>query len=131
MSQFVRGYQKDAGVDIVLDYPMTILPGFQTIHLQAKYTPGDGEVAFLVSRGSTAQKGIFPIMVAIDTGYDGNLTAWVFNASGMVHRFEKGDRVFGIVNFKLGEDRVDFTVAKEGERGSNKLASSGGNSNGK
>lgn len=130
MSEFVRGYKKDAGVDIVLDYPLTIIPGFQVIHLTSKYTPGDGEVAFLISRGSTANRGIFPIMVAIDTGYDGFLTAWVFNASGMVQHFEKGDRVFGIVNLKLGEDRVEFEVAKPGERGSNKLASSGGTTDG-
>lgn len=127
MSEFVRGYKKDAGVDIVLDAELVIAPGFQTINLDAEYTPGDGEAAFLVSRGSTAAKGIMPIAVAIDTGFTGKITAWVFNASGRYHTFQKGDRVFGIVNFKLGEDRVDFVVAKPGERGSNKLASSGGN----
>jgi len=130
MTQFVRGYQKDAGVDIVLEHPLTIIPGFQAIQLKTQYTPGDGEVAFLISRGSTANKGIFTIMVAIDAGYDGNITAWVFNASGVTHNFCAGERVFAIVNLKLGEDRVQFTVAKEGKRGANKLASSGGNSNG-
>lgn len=130
MSNFVRGYKKDAGVDIVLDSELVIIPGFQTINLNIKYTPGDGEAAFLVSRGSTAAKGIFPIMVAIDTGFTGKVTAWVFNASGYYHVFQPGDRVFGIVNLKLGEDRVDFEVAKPGNRGSNKLASSGGNTNG-
>lgn len=127
MSQFVRGYKKDAGVDIVLTEDLIILPGFQVIDLGIQYTPGDGEAAFLVSRGSTAQRGIFPITVAIDTGYTGNVTAWVMNVSGVNHHFEKGDRVFGIVNLKLGEDRVEYTVAKDGERGDNKLASSGGN----
>lgn len=131
MSQFLRGYKKDAGVDIILAQPLQILPGFQTIQLTTKYTPGDGEVAFLISRGSTANRGIFPLMVAIDTGYEGNITAWVFNASGLTHNFDTGDRVFSIVNLKLGEDRVDFDVAKKGERGFNKLASSGGNSNGR
>lgn len=126
MNQFVRGYKKDAGVDIVMDHPLVIQPGFNTFILPAQYTPGDDEVAFLVARGSTAAKGIFPIPVAIDTGYDGKITAWVFNASGLVHNFAAGDRIFGVVNLKLGEDRVGFTVAKEGERGSNKLASSGG-----
>jgi len=129
MSNFIRGYQKDAGVDVVLDRSLSIRPGFQIIPLNVKYTPGDGEVAFLVSRGSTANKGIFTLMVAIDTGYVGNITAWVFNTSGITHVFEKGDRVFGIVNFKLGEDRVEFEVAKKGERGINKLASSGGTTN--
>lgn len=129
-SRFVRGYKQDAGVDMVLEEDLVIQPGFQTITLDMKYTPGDGEVAFLISRGSTARKGIFPIMVAIDTGFTGYLSAWVINVSGMVQIFPKGDRVFGVVNLKLGEDRVDFAVAKEGKRGENKLASSGGNTNG-
>jgi len=129
MGQFVRGYKKDAGVDIVLDEDLILLPGFQTINLKVKYTPGDGEAAFLISRGSTAAKGIFPISVAIDTGFTGNITAWIFNASGIIQTFVKGDRVFGIVNFKLGEDRVEYSIAKKGERGENKLASSGGNTN--
>lgn len=126
MNNFVRGYQKDAGVDIVLEKMLVIHPGYQAIDLEVKYTPGDKEVAFLVSRGSTANKGIFPIMVAIDTGYEGNITAWVINATDKTWVFHPGDRVFGIVNFKLGEDRVDFKVSKPGERGSNKLGSSGG-----
>lgn len=126
MTEYVRGYKDDAGVDIVLDRPMLITPGFNKIELNTKYTPGEGEVAFLVPRGSTAAKGIFPIMVAIDTGYDGTLTGFIINATNERYVFKPGDRVFGIVNFKLGKDRVDFTIAKDGKRGSNKLASSGG-----
>ena len=124
-SKYVRGYEKDAGLDIVLNDLLTIKPGFQTIVLPARYTPGDGEVAFLISRGSTAARGIFPIMVAIDTGYEGLITAWVVNTSSHTHRFLPGERVFGIVNLKLGEDRAEFEIMKKGERGSNKLASSG------
>ena len=63
-TNFVRGYQKDAGLDIVLKDILLIKPGFQVINLKVNYTPGPNEVAFLVSRGSTANKGIFPIMVA-------------------------------------------------------------------
>lgn len=131
MNNYVKGYKADAGLDIVLDEILLIQPGFQTITLPATYTPANGEVAFLVPRGSTAAKGIFPIMVAIDAGYTGKITAWVYNMSGERHIFDKGDRVFGIVNLKLGEDRAEFTIAKEGERGNNKLASSGGHSVGR
>lgn len=125
-TQFTRGYKKDAGVDIILEDILVIRPGFQTIDLKVKYCPGDGEVAFLISRGSTANKGIFPIMVAIDTGYEGTITAWVVNTTNKVQVFNAGDRAFGIVNLKLGEDRVEYTISKEGERGSNKVGSSGG-----
>lgn len=125
--KYQRGYKDDAGLDIVLDQPLTIKPGFQTIELNAQYTPDEGEVAFLISRGSTAAKGILPISVAIDAGYEGNLTAWVINHTDNTYHFEAGDRVFGIVNLQLGRDRVPFTVVKEGKRGGNKLNSSGGN----
>lgn len=126
MSQFVKGYKDDAGVDIVLDDVLVIRPGFQRIELKAKYTPAEGEVAFLVSRGSTANLGIFPIMVAIDTGYIGKLTAWVVNATDTTQVFMSGTRAFGIINFKLGETRVDYSVIKPGVRIDNKEGSSGG-----
>ena len=125
LGEYQRGYRDDAGLDIVLDNDITIIPGFQTFNLHAQYTPEPGEVAFLISRGSTAAKGIFPLSVAIDAGYTGRITAWVFNASGLSHTFKKGDRVFGIVNLQLGRDRVPFRVLKNGERGSRKLNSSG------
>ena len=40
--------------------------------------------------------------------------------------FLPGDRAFGIVNLKLGEDRADYKVLYTSDRGSNKLGSSGG-----
>ena len=124
---YIKGYEEDAAVDIVIaeDY-LSIKPGFQIINLKTKYTPAPGEVAFLLSRGSTANKGIFPIMVAIDANYDGTITAWVVNVTNVTQVFSKDDRVFSIVNLKLGEDRVPFTVSKTGKRNNNKLGSSGG-----
>lgn len=127
MNNFIKGYETDAAVDIVMDEDLRLQPGFQTIVLPAQYTPSVGEVAFLIARGSTAAKGIFPIPVAIDAGYTGKITAWIFNASGFFQDFKKGDRIFSIVNLKLGEDKVDYTIAKPNQaRGDNKLASSGG-----
>lgn len=127
MDKFVRGYADDAGVDIVLDDILEIRPGFNEIELPCHYTPGVGEVAFLVPRGSTARKGIFPIMVAIDTGYEGIIHAFVVSVNDRIQVFDKGDRVFGIVNLKLGQDRVNFEISKQGKRGDNWNNSSGGN----
>lgn len=126
MEQYTKGYKNDAGLDIVLEKDLTIIPGFQTINLAARYTPAVGEAAIIVPRGSTAAKGIFPITVLIDAGYTGKITAWVFNASGVFHHFKAGDRVFGVVNLKLGEDRAEHTVVNQGERGNKKLGSTGG-----
>jgi|LGOV01.1.fsa_nt_gb dUTPase len=132
MNKFLRGYTDDAGVDIVFNTELIIRPGFQKVQLDAKYTPAKGEVAFLVARSSTANKGILPIPVAIDAGYEGKLIAWLFNTSDSNSVvFQKGERAFSIVNFKLGDDRVPFDVKQEGKRGENKLGSSGGTDNGR
>ena len=127
MKDYVKGYEADAGVDIILDKDLVIRPGFNKVELSAKYTPGPNEVAFLVPRGSTAAKGIFPIMVAIDTGFNGELTGFIVNCTNFTYEFSKGTRAFGIVNLKLAETRVEYDVIKPGmTSGSNKLASSGG-----
>lgn len=127
LNKYVRGYKNDAGVDIVLDDYLTIRPGLNVVDLPATYTPGEGEVAFLVPRGSTAMKGIFPIMVAIDTDYKGIIHGFVVNVTDTTHVWKPGERAFGIVNLKLGEDRVKFEVAKQGKRTDNWNNSSGGN----
>jgi len=127
MNQFIRGYEDDAGDDIVLDDFLDIKPGFNTIKLPCTYTPQKGEVAFLVPRGSTAAKGIFPVMVAIDTGYKGYINGWVVNV-GDRQVFQPGERAFGIVNFQKAPSRAEgeVTIARPGEeRGGNKLGSSG------
>lgn len=126
MNNYTRGYQKDAGVDIILEEHLIIRPGFQIVELPAQYTPGDNEVAFVIARGSTLKKGVMTCMWAIDTGYTGKISAAVFNASKDTHVFDPGDRPFGVVNLQLGKDRVKFTITKEGERGDNKFGSSGG-----
>ena len=77
------------------------------------------EVAFLLARSSTAKKGIFPIPVAIDTGYEGIIHAFVVNTTDRKQVFMPGERAFSIVNLVKGKDRVQFEVAKQGKRGSN------------
>ena len=130
MNKFVKGYADDAAVDIVLDDILEINPGYQTIVLPCKYTPDPNEVAFLLARSSTAKKGIFPIPVAIDTGYEGIIHAFVVNTTDRKQVFMPGERAFSIVNLVKGKDRVQFEVAKQGKRGSNWNNSSGGNENG-
>lgn len=126
MDNFVKGYEDDAGLDIVLDDILVLEPGLNNIDLPCHYTPAKGEVAFLVPRSSTAKLGIFPIMVAIDTGYTGIIHGMVINMSDRRQVFDKGDRVFGIVNLLRGEDRAtDYKISKPGRRGDNWNASSG------
>lgn len=131
MNKFVKGYADDAAVDIILDDILEINPGYQTIVLPCNYTPGQNEVAFLLARSSTAKKGIFPIPVAIDTGYEGIIHAFVVNTTDRKQVFMPGERAFSIVNLTLGKDRVKYDVAKQGKRGTNWNNSSGAINNGK
>ena len=131
MDKFVKGYAEDAAVDIILDDVLEIAPGYQTVVLPCKFTPGPNEVAFLLARSSTAKKGIFPIPVAIDTGYEGIIHAFVVNTTDRKQVFMPGERAFSIVNLALGKDRVKYDVAKPGKRGTNWNNSSGATNNGK
>lgn len=131
MNKFVKGYAEDAAVDIILDDVLEIDPGYQTIVLPCNFTPGPNEVAFLIARSSTAKKGIFPIPVAIDTGYEGIIHAFVVNTTDRRQVFMPGERAFSIVNLALGKDRVKYDVAKQGKRGTNWNNSSGAANNGK
>lgn len=127
MDNFERGYEDDAGLDIVLDETLVLEVGLNNVELPCHYTPGKGEVAFLVPRGSTAKLGVFPIMVAIDTGYEGIIHGMIMNLSDRKQVFMAGTRAFGIVNLKLGEDRVDYKITKPGQtRGDKWNGSSGG-----
>lgn len=129
MNNFVKGYEDDAGVDIILNTVLELVPGMNNIELPCTYTPSKGEVAFLISRGSTAVKGIFPITVAIDTGYTGIIHGMIINMSDRKQVFMPGERVFGIVNLKLGGSRENpkAQIAKLGKRNDNWNNSSGGN----
>lgn len=129
MNKFVKGYKDDAGIDIVLEDILELLPGLNVVKLPCTYTPAVGEVAFLVPRSSTAVQGIFPIMVAIDANYTGEIHGMIVNVSDRKKVFLPGDRVFGIVNLKLGESREQpkAIIAKEGSRTNNWNNSSGGN----
>ena len=124
---FVKGYTDDAGVDIILSKDLVIRTGFENYELPINYRPEDGEVAFLMFRGSSARLGLIMTPVAIDANYDGEmLNLPIFNASSETIRFTKGMRAFSIINFVKARDRVQPRVLKHGKRGTNRDGSSGG-----
>lgn len=129
-NSFVKGYATDAAVDIVMEEDGSIIPGFNKLALPVGYTPLDGEVAILSARTSTQNAGIFVPMNIIDPHYSGKLSVWVFNCSGMTYHYKRGDRLFSVVNLQLAPTRVLHNIVNTGNRGKNKLGSSGGQSNG-
>jgi len=125
MNNFVKGYADDAAMDIVLDDVLLIKPGLNVLPLPCTYTPEEGEVAFVIPRGSTASKGILTMMVAIDPGYKGTINVFAYNTDDHQHVFAAGERAFSIVNLKQGFQRAIPKIAKEGARGDNWKGSSG------
>jgi dUTPase len=130
MTNFVKGYVTDAAVDIIMDEDGCIPPGFSRIKLPIGYTPAAGEVAIVSARTSTLNAGIFTPIGLIDPAYEGTISAWVFNCSGLAHEYKAGDRLFSIVNLQLAPTRVKFDVLNTTPRGKNNVGSSGGHSNG-
>ena len=127
MNDFVKGYVTDAAVDIVMTEDGIIPPGFFRVKLPAQYKPAIGEVAIVSARTSTLHAGIFTPVGLIDPDYDGTISAWVFNCSGVIYPYKAGDRLFSVVNLQLAPTRVPFKVINpNGKRGDNKLGSTGG-----
>jgi len=126
MDNFVKGYISDAAVDIIMTEDGIIQPGFSRIPLPAHYKPYPGEVAIVSARTSTLNAGIFTPIGLIDAGYEGTISAWVFNCSGKNYEYKAGDRLFSVVNLQLAPDRVSKLILNTGDRGENKLGSTGG-----
>jgi len=130
MDKFVKGYKTDAAVDVVMEEDGHILPGFNRILLPVHYKPREGEVAIVSARTSTLNAGIFTLVGLIDPEYEGTISAWVFNCSGLTYAYKAGDRLFSVVNLQLAKDRVKYKLLSKHKRGKNNLGSSGGHKNG-
>ena len=126
MRRFVRGYPNDAGVDFILEEPIAFKPGHNMEPINVGYTPGPNEVAMIVTRGSTAMKGLYMTPVLIDEDYVGDLHLFVFNATNETIEFKQGDRPFSIINLVRGDDRVDFELLNRKPRKNECLGSTGG-----
>lgn len=127
---FVKGYITDAAVDIIMQEDGSIPSGFSRVQLPIKYTPEYGEVAVVVARTSTQNCGLFVPISLIDPGYEGTISAWVFNTNPTQFDYKAGDRLFSVVNLQIAPPRVAFKIVNGLKpRGKNNYGSSGGISN--
>jgi dUTPase len=126
ITNFVKGYFDDAAVDIMMEEDGIIPPGFSRVKLPVTYRPDRGEVAIVSARTSTLNAGIFTPIGLIDPGYEGNISAWVFNCSGINYTYKAGDRLFSVVNLVLAPVRAQYEVINTTRRGKNNVGSSGG-----
>ena len=124
-ARFKKGYKADAGVDVILDEDVIIMPmSTMSVNLNVKVTPNEGEMGVLCARTSAAARGLCVAMCPIDPHYSGNVTAIVHNVSNQIIVYKKGEAFCQVVMMPINYS-IDAEVKKEGVRGDGKLGSTG------
>ena len=119
--RFKKGYEDDAGTDILLDRDIVFMPMSTTnVDLNVQITPKADEMSFLCARTSAASKGLAVATCPIDPYYNGNVTAIVHNMSNDVIVYKKGEAFCQYVTTKIITDR-DTPPKKTGRRTTSKL----------
>lgn len=119
-----KGYDADAGTDVILDCDVEFLPHSTTeVSLNWNYNPKPNETGLLLLRSSAGKKGLAINTSPIDPGFEGNTTAIIHNHSDEIIRYNRGESFCQLV--VLPFISVDAPVRKEGVRGSGKYGSSG------
>lgn len=123
--RFVKGYEADAGVDILLDKDVTFLPmSTSTIDLNVKVIPKEGFMGVLCARTSAANKGLNVAMCPIDPNFNGNVTAIVHNISNKIIEYKTGQAFCQVVMLPISYS-IESKVKKDGKRSNGKLGSTG------
>ena len=122
--KFSKGYEDDAGVDILLQEDVTFMPmSTMTYEFDIQITPNEGEMAFLCARTSAANKGLSVATCPIDPHYNGKISAIVHNLSNNIITYKKGEAFCQYVTVKIIPQ--DFTPRKQGLRSDSKLGGTG------
>lgn len=116
-----RGYEDDAGTDIICKEKYIFLPmSTTTVDTGFKYTPTENQMGILCARTSAAAKGLSVAMCPVDPNYNGNIYAVVHNVSNDIIEYNEGESFcqFLLINFK--HPGIKVKIKKEGKRsGSN------------
>lgn len=123
---FIKGYEKDAGTDIILEYKSVHLPAFKTtiVELEDRFNPPEDTLAYLVQRTSAARKGILVSSSPIDPGYEGPLYAICINTTPFDVEFKPGEGFCQLIVYPF-ENAPVCAVKKPGQaRGTGSFGSS-------
>lgn len=120
--KFVKGYEADAGVDIILQEDATFMP-MSTVNynLHINYTPKEGQMAFLCARTSAAAKGLTVATCPIDPNYTGDVMAIVHNISNDIIEYKKGQAFCQLVVVDIETITKDVKIKKPGKRTTSNL----------
>lgn len=122
---FVKGYEDDAGTDVVLQKDVCFMPlSTTTVDLDVKITPSEGRMAILCARTSAANKGLVVATCPIDANYCGTVTAIVHNVSNEIVTYNKGEAFCQAVMLPIFNS-INAKVKKKGKRSTGKLGSTG------
>ena len=128
LETMTKGYDADAGIDIILKDDVVILPlSTMKIDLGVKITPDEGTMSYLCARTSAANRGLIVAMCPIDPNYVGDVSAMVHNVSNDVLVFRKGESFCQVVTVPILKTKTPHTVTvkKSGKRTDGKLGSTG------
>ena len=122
--QFSKGYEADAGIDVILSDDITFMPHSTTYKsLGVKFTPGENEMGMLCARTSAANKGLIVGMSPIDANYEGYVTAIVHNMSNHIITYKKGESFCQLVKIPVIINNEGVTIRKMGKRTDGKFGS--------
>lgn len=128
--RFSKGYDADAGIDILLDKKVTFMPQSTTrVDLNVYITPDIGKMAFLCARTSAAAKGLCVAMCPIDPNYTGIVTAIVHNISNDIIEYNVGEAFCQVIGTDAHDAANAYVVRKQGKRTDSKLGGTGNVSN--
>ena len=126
-NRFVKGYQDDAGTDVVMDRRIVFLPmSTNAVELNIQCTPSENCMSYLCARTSAANKGLVIAQCPIDPNFTGNVTAIVHNISNDIITYDAGEAFCQVVSVPIVHGVVDAVVKKSGKRTNGKLGSTGG-----
>lgn len=125
-----RGYDDDAGLDLVVSEDREVLPGhFVDIPCGVSVQLPDWAWGMITGRSSTLRKrGLMVNQGIIDAGYRGPLFAGVWNLTGETVKVVKGERIAQLLVLENGTRKVEVhqtTTLTPGSRGSAGFGSTG------
>ena len=117
MSQMIKGYLEDAGVDIILDYDITFKAHSTTVvPLEVEADVLEDTCGMLIERTSAAKQGIIISHCPVDANYTGEIHAIVHNLSGNDITFPAGIAFCQYVVVRI-ETLRNIPCKKQGKRG--------------
>ena len=117
---YEKGYLDDAGLDVMLDEPVTLKKGTNIIELDLHYICNIDRMAYLVERTSAAIKGILVHQCPIDPNYCGKITAIVENLKDDI-TYNKGEAFCQLVVIPMLTDKNIALCRKKGIRTTSKM----------